>query len=202
MRDDLFDELVASVREGGQILRGRRAASRSYAFDEPDARTIRKCYGLSQQKFAELMGVSVGTLRNWEQHRRHPTGSARELLRKMKTDLVNRAEAISYDLKQEAWFPKVSGMREFLNRLGSPRLSYLSREDTPASFWRRTLPDWLLEDFASNAAAVYRVCEEYHPDEPLPGQPPVHPPSARSARSSARDRHFTSSPRPEGRRFA
>ncbi len=202
MREDLFDELVTSVREGGQVLRERRTASRSYAIDEPDARTIRKCYGLNQQKFAELMGVSVGTLRNWEQHRRHPTGSARELLRKMKEDLVNRTEAISYDLKQEGWFPKASGMREFLQLIGSPRLSYLSQDDTPAGFWRRTLPDWLLENFASNVAAVYRVCKEYHPDEPLPGQPPVQPPLARNSRSSGRDRHFTSLPRSEGRSFA
>ncbi|HET7508933.1 MAG TPA: hypothetical protein VFJ65_01665, partial [Solirubrobacterales bacterium] len=35
----------------------------------------------SQPKFAALMGISVGTLRNWEQGRRKPEGSARVLLR-------------------------------------------------------------------------------------------------------------------------
>lgn len=41
---------------------------------------IRKQLGLSQEQFAALMGVSVGTLRNWEQGRREPHGAARSLL--------------------------------------------------------------------------------------------------------------------------
>lgn len=41
---------------------------------------IRKQLGLSQEQFAALMGVSVGTLRNWEQGRREPHGPARSLL--------------------------------------------------------------------------------------------------------------------------
>jgi DNA-binding transcriptional regulator YiaG len=36
---------------------------------------------LSQGKFAELLGISVKTLHNWEQGRRKPTGAARVLLR-------------------------------------------------------------------------------------------------------------------------
>jgi len=37
--------------------------------------------GLSQAKFAALMSISVATLRNWEQGRRRPEGSAKVLLR-------------------------------------------------------------------------------------------------------------------------
>ena len=44
-------------------------------------RDLRKKHGLSQPKFAALMGISVGTLRNWEEGRRKPEGSARVLLR-------------------------------------------------------------------------------------------------------------------------
>jgi len=36
---------------------------------------------LSQTEFADLIGVSVKTLQNWEQDRRHPTGPAAALLR-------------------------------------------------------------------------------------------------------------------------
>jgi putative transcriptional regulator len=36
---------------------------------------------LSQNKFAELLGISVKTLHNWEQGRRRPTGAAQVLLR-------------------------------------------------------------------------------------------------------------------------
>jgi putative transcriptional regulator len=81
MRKELFDELVESVRQGGAILRGARKPSRVFEFSEPDVRAIREHYGLSQEKFASLIGISVGTLRNWEQGRRRPEGPARMLLR-------------------------------------------------------------------------------------------------------------------------
>jgi putative transcriptional regulator len=45
-----------------------------------DVPAIRKELGLSQPEFAGFMGVSVGTLRNWEQERREPHGPARALL--------------------------------------------------------------------------------------------------------------------------
>jgi len=81
MKDELFAELLDSVRQGGAILRGKRRPSRAFRFNEPDVRAVRESYGLSQDKFAALMGISAGTLRNWEQGRRRPEGSARVLLR-------------------------------------------------------------------------------------------------------------------------
>jgi len=81
MKEELFEELLQSVREGGEILRGRRKPSRAFRVDEPDVRAVRREYRLSQSKFAALMGISAGTLRNWEQGRRKPEGSARILLR-------------------------------------------------------------------------------------------------------------------------
>ena len=67
MKDELFAELLESVRQGGAILRGKRRPSRAFRFKEPNVRAVRKGYGLSQAKFAALMGISAGTLRNWEQ---------------------------------------------------------------------------------------------------------------------------------------
>ena len=81
MRDDLFSELVESVKEGGAVLRGDATASRETAFEEPEVGAIRAEYGLSQTKFAAMLGISVRTLQNWEQGRRHPQGPARVLLR-------------------------------------------------------------------------------------------------------------------------
>lgn len=81
MKDELFAELLESVRQGGAILRGELKPSRMVRVDEPDVRTVREGYGLSQSKFAALMGISAATLRNWEQGRRKPEGSARVLLR-------------------------------------------------------------------------------------------------------------------------
>jgi putative transcriptional regulator len=81
MKDGLFQELLTSVREGGRILRGREKPSRSFEIKEPDVVAIREGYGLSQDQFASLLGISVRTLQNWEQGRRHPRGPARVLLR-------------------------------------------------------------------------------------------------------------------------
>ena len=81
MRKALFEELLESVRQGGAILRDEMNPGRVFEFSEPDVRAIREQYGLSQDKFASLIGISVGTLRNWEQGRRRPEGPARVLLR-------------------------------------------------------------------------------------------------------------------------
>jgi putative transcriptional regulator len=81
MNDKRFDELLESVREGGRILRGKAPASRAFKVDGADVKRIRASYNLSQDAFAAMMGISIGTLRNWEQGRRDPEGSARVLLR-------------------------------------------------------------------------------------------------------------------------
>ena len=80
MTDELFAELVASVREGGAILRGQKKPARVFVADGPDVKQIRSRYGLSQNEFAAMLGISVATLRNWEQGRRAPEGPARVLL--------------------------------------------------------------------------------------------------------------------------
>lgn len=41
MREELFDELIESVRQGGSILRGKRDPSRTYEFIQPDVLAIR-----------------------------------------------------------------------------------------------------------------------------------------------------------------
>jgi putative transcriptional regulator len=80
MKDELFAELVESVREGGAILRGQAAPSRAFEVEIPAVREIRESYNLSQGEFAALLGISVDTLQNWEQGRRSPAGPARILL--------------------------------------------------------------------------------------------------------------------------
>ena len=80
MKDELFNELAASVREGGAMLRGKTAPTRAFVVDGPNVKRIRANYQLSQNEFAALLGISVKTLRNWEQGRRTPEGPARVLL--------------------------------------------------------------------------------------------------------------------------
>jgi putative transcriptional regulator len=68
---------------GREILEGIRQLKRGqhgHVTTAPSVATIREGTGLSQPKFAELLGVSVRTLQQWEQGRRAPSGAARTLL--------------------------------------------------------------------------------------------------------------------------
>jgi putative transcriptional regulator len=81
MREDAFKELTESIRQAGRIRRGVSRPARSFTFDPADVRAIRGRLKKSQAEFALMIGVSVGTLRNWEQGRRTPEGPALALLR-------------------------------------------------------------------------------------------------------------------------
>lgn len=81
MKEDLFEELLESVKRCNAIMRGDMKPSRVFELGQINVQSIRKKYGLSQNKFAKLLGISVSTLRNWEQGRRKPEGPARVLLR-------------------------------------------------------------------------------------------------------------------------
>jgi putative transcriptional regulator len=69
-------DLLTSVR---QMRRGQ--AARVTKVRLPAAAEARASVGLSQQEFAQLLGVSARTLQDWEQGRREPTGAAKTLLR-------------------------------------------------------------------------------------------------------------------------
>lgn len=81
MDKDLFDDLVKSLKEAKAISRGAAQASRRTKVTPPDVKAVRENIGLSQSDFAHLMGISVKTLQNWEQHRRNPKGPAAALLK-------------------------------------------------------------------------------------------------------------------------
>jgi putative transcriptional regulator len=68
---------------GKEILDGLREIKRGKhgsVINVPNIGKIRDKTGLSQARFAELLGVSVRTLQDWEQGRRAPSGAARTLL--------------------------------------------------------------------------------------------------------------------------
>ena len=81
MKKTLFDTLVASVKQAGRIRRGKSTPARSFTFRPADVKAIRANLKKSQPEFAMMIGVSVATLRNWEQGRRIPDGPAMALLR-------------------------------------------------------------------------------------------------------------------------
>ena len=46
MKEELFEELLESVKQGGAILRGEMETGRSFELDRTDVQAIRKKYGL------------------------------------------------------------------------------------------------------------------------------------------------------------
>jgi putative transcriptional regulator len=68
---------------GAEILQGLREIRRGRVgrvVNVPDVAKTREKTGLSQTRFAQLLGVSVRTLQDWEQGRRAPSRAARTLL--------------------------------------------------------------------------------------------------------------------------
>ena len=65
------------IRDG---LRELKRGNYGRVIEVPDVAEIREKVGLSQSRFAALLGVSVRTLQDWEQGRRAPSGAARTLL--------------------------------------------------------------------------------------------------------------------------
>lgn len=90
-----FDDLLESVQQMDEIHRGERQPSREFAVDAVKVKDIRKATGLTQVKFAAMIDVQIGTLRNWEQGRREPTGPAKALLRAIHKDPAHVLEALS-----------------------------------------------------------------------------------------------------------
>ena len=73
VKRNLGKEILDGIRE---IKRGEHGRVSNL----PSVAAIRESTGLSQARFAELLGVSVRTLQEWEQGRRAPSGAARTLL--------------------------------------------------------------------------------------------------------------------------
>ena len=95
MKKVLFDELLESVKQAREIVRGERARSREFYVDAAMIKKLRKATRLSQAKFAALLRVEVSTLRNWEQGRREPTGPAKALLYAIRKDPTNVIRALA-----------------------------------------------------------------------------------------------------------
>ena len=70
---NLGQEILDGIRE---IKRGEHRRVTTL----PAVAEVREKFGLSQSQFAQLLGVSIRTLQEWEQGRRAPSGAARTLL--------------------------------------------------------------------------------------------------------------------------
>ncbi|MFP2422742.1 NadS family protein [Pseudescherichia vulneris] len=91
----LFERLTQRMSEMNEIAKGEREPSRVFEIDAMKIKEIRQSSGLSQRRFADLISVSVDTLRNWEQGQRSPTGPAKALLRAIANDPLNVISALA-----------------------------------------------------------------------------------------------------------
>ncbi len=95
MNKKIFSKLVESMAQMNEIVQGKRAPSRQFEMDARTIKEVRAQVGLSQPQFAALLHVDVGTLRNWEQGRREPTGPAKALLTAIRRDPEHVLKALA-----------------------------------------------------------------------------------------------------------
>ncbi len=93
MKRSLFKKFLQSIDQARTIHIGKRRAARVFDVKPMQIKSIRQKWRVSQAKFAEIIGVSPATLRNWEQGRTYPDGAARILLRiaELRPDAVREA---------------------------------------------------------------------------------------------------------------
>ncbi|HKD55511.1 MAG TPA: helix-turn-helix domain-containing protein [Steroidobacteraceae bacterium] len=94
MKKMMLEELLAVMKQASGVARGPRAPARALRINAASVKQMRGWTKLSQPAFAELLGVELSTLRNWEQGRREPTGPAQALLRAIHNDPENVIRAL------------------------------------------------------------------------------------------------------------
>ncbi|TAJ93889.1 MAG: helix-turn-helix domain-containing protein [Gammaproteobacteria bacterium] len=76
-----YTEITAGLADAISHAKGKRSRARINRPDPIDVKAIREKTGMSQQRFCTAFGISLGTLRHWEQGLRAPRGAARVLLK-------------------------------------------------------------------------------------------------------------------------
>ncbi len=76
-----FIEIKEGLEAAIAHAKGKPANVIEHTPEKIDVKAIRENTGMSQQKFSSVFGISVGTLRHWEQGLRTPRGPARVLLK-------------------------------------------------------------------------------------------------------------------------
>ncbi len=81
MDEKLFKDLLESVKQMGEIRAGKRKPARVTKLELNEVTEVRQKLKMTQNQFATAFGISVSTLRNWEQGHRNPTGPAVTLIK-------------------------------------------------------------------------------------------------------------------------
>lgn len=81
-----FTEISEGLKDATHHAKGKQSGVTEHVPEALDVKAIREKTGLSQQAFCASFGISLGTLRHWEQGLRTPRGPARVLLKVVEQD--------------------------------------------------------------------------------------------------------------------
>lgn len=84
--DKAFTDIAEGLADALDHARGDASGIVEHRPETLDVKAIRKKTGMSQQRFCAAFGISIGTLRHWEQGLRTPRGPARVLLKVVDND--------------------------------------------------------------------------------------------------------------------
>jgi large subunit ribosomal protein L21 len=73
-------EVIQGAKEVLAALKGDKTAGRKHVVPSVDVAEVRRCLKLSQAEFAAAFGLSLDSVKNWEQGHRSPEGPAKVLL--------------------------------------------------------------------------------------------------------------------------
>ena len=76
-----FTEISASHKDATAHAKVNKSGVIEHTPEILNVKAIREKTGMSQQRFCATFGISLGTLRHWEQGLRNPRGAARVLLK-------------------------------------------------------------------------------------------------------------------------
>ena len=98
---DAFESIMRGANEALEHSKGSKTEVRVFVPSEVDVKSIRTSTGLSQPRFASTVGISVKTLRHWEQGDRKPQGAALVLLNALSRDYKKFIEVLNSPLPNQ-----------------------------------------------------------------------------------------------------
>lgn len=90
-----FTEISAGLKDAIAHSKGELSGAIEHKPETINVKAIREKTGMSQQHFCATFGISIGTLRHWEQGLRTPRGPARVLLKVVERNPKAVIEAVS-----------------------------------------------------------------------------------------------------------
>ena len=90
-----FIEISAGLKDAADHAKGEKSGVVEHEPERLNVKAIREKTGMSQERFCATFGISLGTLRHWEQGLRTPRGAARVLLKVVEQNPKAVIDAVS-----------------------------------------------------------------------------------------------------------